>query len=342
MSAAQVISLSQGIPIADIALGLIQPEELRQRFVRDGYLHLRGMLREAELKALQDETWPVIEQARLLRPERPYGMDDDAYESFVSAYAKQPLHASTPLLADSYFALHRCSGTLMLRAIDHIGHYALSARGLLGHPDLLRTVEAMQGDQFITTASPMVVKYPGCGAMMPWHRDALRPADAPEHIPNYTADIYLDATSADTAVWVVPGSHRLTPEAAQAECVRRNDKRGFLTEDAVPIVVEAGDLLLHHTWLIHGSGDSSTELRRAVYFQFLPMAFAKRMFNHTYLRHSHRRISMAIAERQGLAHTSGETPYHFRTRVDFATDADPDWRSLSPFRLPFWFYRRDT
>ena len=329
------------VSMLEIRRGLLSAEELRSRFTRDGYLHIRGMVGKDELAALNAETWALIEQARQLTPGRPVGMDDLAYEAFVGAYAKQPLHAPGTMLQDVYFALHRRSGELMPRAIDHIGHYSLAARALLGHPDLLFMVACMQGSQFITTACPMVLKYPGRGAMMPWHRDALRPKDAPEEMPTFTADIYLDATTADTSVWIVPGSHRWSVEDAQAECNRRNADLGFRTEDAIPILVEPGDLLLHHTWLIHGSDDSSTALRRAVYFQFLPMQFAQRMFNHTYIRHSHRRIAMSIAERQGMPYTRDEEAYHFRTQVGFADQADPDWRSLLPFRLPFWHYRKD-
>jgi phytanoyl-CoA hydroxylase len=343
MSKPQSIALpSSPITMEELRLGKITADAMRERFTTDGYLHFRGMVRKTELDALNSETWALIEQARQMTPARPLGMDDFAYESFVSAFAKQPLHAPATMLQDIYFALHRRSSTMMPRAIDHIGHYSLTARALLGHPDLLSIVEAMQGSQFITTASPMVLKYPGKGAMMPWHRDALRPKDAPEGIPTFTADIYLDATTADTSVWIVPGSHRWSVDAAQAECSRRNDEHKFNVDDAVPIIVEPGDLLLHHTWLIHGSDDSSTNLRRVIYFQFLPMDFASGMFNHTYIRHSHRRIAMSIAERQGMSHITDESPYHYRTNVSFADQADPDWRSLLPFRVPFWFYRRDT
>jgi hypothetical protein len=334
--------LGEPVHIDDIRSRRVSPAELRAQFARDGFLHVRGLVSAKELAALHLETWAIIEQARMLTPARPSGLEDDAYEAFVGHYAKQPLHAATPLLADTYFHMHRASGRLMPRAVDHIAHYSLAARGLLGHPGLLEVVEAMQGPEFITTSSPMVLKYPGGGAMVPWHRDALRPKDAPAHIPTFTADVYLDASTRDTSVWVAPGTHQWTPEDALADCIRRNENRGFKTDGAVPIIVEAGDLLLHHTWLNHGSDDSSGGLRRAIYFQFLPMEFAKRMFHDTYLRHTHRRLAMSIAERQGLAHCAGETPYSYRTNVAFAEQADPDWRDLPPYRLRFWHYRKDA
>jgi hypothetical protein len=330
------------VSVADIRAQRVSAEELQRRFVTDGYLHVRGVVGAAELTALDGEIWALIEVARQLTPARRAGLGDDAYEAFVSAYAKQPQHVPGSMLPDVYYAMHRRSGTLMPRAIDHIPHYALTARALLGHPDLLGVVEAMQGSQFITTACPLVLKYPGKGAMMGWHRDALRPKDAPEHIPTFTADLYLDKTTPENAVWIVPGSHRWTPEEALKDCIQRNDNRGFKTEGAVPLLVEAGDLVLHHTWLNHGSDDSDAALRRVIYFQFLPMPFAQRLFNHTYIRHSHRRIALSIAERQGMAYAVGETPYHYRTEVAFADGADPEWRAQPPFRLPMFYYRKET
>jgi hypothetical protein len=328
--------------VADLRRQGYPRDEMIARFLRDGYVHLRGLIAPTEVAALQAETWPLIEQARQFMPARPSGMDAQAYATFVDAYVQQTCHGLPPFMRDLYTAVHPASGTVMPRAIDHIGHHAITARALLGHPDLLSVVEAMQGDQFITTASPMVFKYPERGAIMCWHRDALRPKDAPEAIPTFTADLYLDATTPENAVWAVPGSHRLSPQEALDDCIRRNDGMGFKTDGgAVPIIAEPGDLVLHHTWVNHGSASCDAPLRRIIYFQFLPMQFARRMFNHTYLRHSHRRIAMSIAERMGQSYAKDETPYRYRTNVSFADRPDPAWRDLPPFRVPFWFYRAD-
>jgi hypothetical protein len=333
---------AEPIHIADLRRRGFPREELHARFLRDGYVHLRGLLSPAELAATQAETWPLIEQSRQFMPPRPAGMDAHAYATFVDAYVQQTCHGLPSFMRDLYTAVHPASGTVMPRAIDHIGHHAVSARALLGHPDLLGVVEAMQGDQFITTASPMVFKYPERGAIMPWHRDALRPKDAPEEIPTFTADLYLDATTRESAVWSVPGSHRWQADEAQKDCARRNQEQNFMTDaGAVPIIAEPGDLVLHHTWVIHGSASCDAPLRRIVYFQFLPMPFARRMFHHTYLRHAHRRVMMSIAERMGQPYAKDETPYAYRTNVAFADRPDPGWRDLPPFRLPFWFYRID-
>jgi hypothetical protein len=340
MSAALPAPATEPILIADLRQRGYAPAELRARFLRDGYLHLRGLLSPAEIAATQAETWPLIEMARRLMPARPHGMDTAAYAGFVDSYLQQTCHGMPTFMRDLYSAIHPASDTVVPRAIDHIGHHAITARAMLGHPELLRVVEAMQGDQFITTASPMVIKYPELGSIMPWHRDALRPKDAPAEIPTFTADLYLDATTPESAVWMVPGSHHWSAADALADCIRRNQDLGFLTDGgAVPVLAQPGDLVLHHTWLNHGSSSCVAPLRRIIYFQFLPMDFARRMFHHTYLRHSHRRIQMSIAERMGQPYATDESPYHYRTNVAFADKPDPAWRDLPPYRTPFWFYR---
>ena len=66
-------------------------------------------------------------------------------------------------------------------------------------------------------------------------------------------------------VWVIPGSHLWSIEEAQ-EVIDRGDAN-FKRADAVPAEVKPGDILLHHTKVLHGSKiNTSDTLRRVIYF----------------------------------------------------------------------------
>ena len=73
------------------------------------------------------------------------------------------------------------------------------------------------------------------------------------------------STVENSCVWVVPGSHVWEQERAK-EWVERG-RKDFQLPGAVPAETEPGDVLLHHTKVLHGSTvNTSPELRRVVYF----------------------------------------------------------------------------
>jgi len=134
---------------------------------------------------------------------------------------------------------------------------------LLAHPFLGDLLSRMVGPDFIPCYESLVFKLPGNGSSVPWHRDG-NPVQGNERI--FNIDIYPDhSTVKNSCVWVVPGSHLWEKERAN-EMVQRG-RQDFALPGAVPAETAPGDVLLHHTKVLHGSTvNTSPELRRVVYF----------------------------------------------------------------------------
>ena len=67
----------------------------------------------------------------------------------------------------------------------------------------------------------MVLKMPGQGIAVPWHRDRASTDDYPTEPPVFIADFYVDDADMDTCIWVVPGSHKWS-DARTAEAISRS------------------------------------------------------------------------------------------------------------------------
>jgi phytanoyl-CoA hydroxylase len=134
---------------------------------------------------------------------------------------------------------------------------------LLAHPFIGDLLHRMVGPDFIPCYESLVFKLPENGSSVPWHRDgnAIR-----ETYRIFNADIYIDHSTVDNGcVWVVPGSHLWRIEEAQTAIEER--RKNFDLSGAVPAEVEPGDILLHHTKVLHGSRvNQSEQLRRVIYF----------------------------------------------------------------------------
>ena len=159
------------------------------------------------------------------------------------------------------------SGKQVLRRIEYVIDKSEPMRALLGHPFILRTVEKLQGRNFIPTWDSMVVKVPDEGVIVPWHCDAAVPENCADTRPIFNVDFYLDRSDMKSCLWVIPGSNHWDQEKTLERC----ERPGFDTADAIPVPLEAGDVILHNIQLVHGSpsGDGNA-LRRTVYYEFRP------------------------------------------------------------------------
>ena len=133
---------------------------------------------------------------------------------------------------------------------------------LLGHPVHRGSAPSDNRTRFYTSAMNLLVfKLPKHGSSVRWHRDgnAIR-----ENHPIFNIDIYIDDSTVDNGcVWVVPKSHLWGIEEAQ-EVIDRGEAN-FEREDAVPAEVEPGDILLHHTKVLHGSKINTSGTLRSGY-----------------------------------------------------------------------------
>ena len=164
---------------------------------------------------------------------------------------------------------------------------------LLAYPPLLATAAALMADangesRAFAAGVPgaLVYKVPHRGFPVPWHQDPV----VIRRYPAFNVDVYLDASDEDNACLckcsrslcvffraskqrcadAIPGSHLggyfPTPEHVESWT---GGLEGPDVPGAVPVVAAPGDVLVHATSVLHGSGwNRSDRLRRTIYYHF--------------------------------------------------------------------------
>jgi phytanoyl-CoA hydroxylase len=221
----------------------VTDSELTSRYHRDGYLVLAEALRSDEVRALQEEA------VRICRGER--GAVDGV----------QPPAAGEPdqLVVRRYLCIHfpHKLSALLRRTVAH--PVVVDALTQVIGPD----VKAMQSMLFIKSEGK-----PG----QAWHQDELF---IPTRDRSLTAAwIALDdATVENGCLWVLPGSHRpgvLYPDRDQHDprfdCEVEAYDFPYRDQDAVPVEVPAGSVVIFNGYLLHRSLPNTGRhgLRRAL------------------------------------------------------------------------------
>jgi ectoine hydroxylase-related dioxygenase (phytanoyl-CoA dioxygenase family) len=237
-------------------------------FHENGYLHLKSVLGEEELRRLRAAADRLAEdgQRRAADPEyvaqlrrlRPDWID----------------HPDT-----RYVYEDDGHGGVRFHRVEWMWTKDAIFRHTSMHPVVLEAVsQLLDGRPFWPRGGSLVYKLPGHGAAVPWHQDipyywrrtvndVPRPRAQTYPTPNFTTDFYLEASRGDQGgVWCIPGSHRqgsVDVDAMVAE-------HGFRLPGAIPLEAEPGDVLFHHVALIHGSDvNTSSHLRRTFYQAYL-------------------------------------------------------------------------
>jgi phytanoyl-CoA hydroxylase len=104
------------------------------------------------------------------------------------------------------------------------------------------------------------------GTFLPWHQDRWKHLDRDPLVTTWTA---LDpATIANGCVQVIPGSHKIG-------VINPSNGSGFLTHEqaaehctadkVVHLELKAGEVVLLHNWLLHGSDVNKTDIPRRAF-----------------------------------------------------------------------------
>jgi phytanoyl-CoA hydroxylase len=256
-------------------------------FDKNGYVICRDVLHEEELHNFQAESQRLIDEILA---------GEDADRKCTRGPERIPYYLTY---------LHANPNNFSLR--------------LLAHPfvgDLLtRTV----GPDFIPCFEALVFKLPGNGSSVPWHRDG-KAESGNERI--FNIDIYPDHSTVDNScVWVIPGSH-MWPVGQADEMVARGKER-FDLPDAVPAEVTPGDVLLHHTRVLHGSTvNTSDTLRRVVYFDNRSVSWNRK----------YQWFDESVMTRRSLLY---QHALHVRREHPYDTD-DESFSFDVPAELPVW------
>ncbi|MFC3801196.1 phytanoyl-CoA dioxygenase family protein [Cohnella sp. GCM10012308] len=286
-------------------------EEQAQFFLDNGFLVIRGVLRGEELATVQAEMEKQVAKGVA-------GVQDDP---------------------DYMYGKGGKTGRNVLRRVEYVIDKSDPMKALLGHPFILRSVEKLQGNNFIPTWDSMVLKMPDEGIIVPWHRDAEVPAGCEDPRPIFNVDFYLDSADLATCLWVIPGSNKWSKEACQAR-IEQDGADRFSTEDAIPVPLEAGDAIFHDITVLHGSpaGDGNP-LRRTVYYEFRPGEIEWNFGPHTreYLGLKQQMLLECLDRRAAASYAQGEEPFVYKPDGEFALG---ERTALESFRYPHLKYWR--
>lgn len=273
-------------------------------FRANGLLLIRGLIQGEELEALRRETGVLVERS-LAGTDHP----------------------------DHYFKAHEQTGARTPFRVEYVADKTESVKRLLGHPFILRSVERLQGRNFIPTWDSLVFKIAGQGVAIPWHRDAGTDC-VDTRWPIFNVDVYLDRADLSTCVFGILGSNTWTVEEAAARCsdLNRDVERGEVhTDGALPIPMEAGDVLFHDILVLHGSKPSRSDLRRVIYLEFRPGETELERGPHipAYGPKKRQVLTAAIERRRTAPWAADETPFAYRPDpafADFPRKAPGTWR----------------
>ncbi|MCC6443976.1 MAG: phytanoyl-CoA dioxygenase family protein [Armatimonadetes bacterium] len=235
----------------------------------------------------------------------------------------------------SYAPGHK-TGQPVLRRIEYVIDKYEECKALLGHPFVLRSVEKMIGPDLIPTWDSMVLKLPGEGIIVPWHRDAgtANVGDT----PIFNVDFYMDEADLDTCLWVYPGSHLWSED----EVLKITRQEGFSTEGAVPVLMQPGDVIFHNILLVHGSpSNTSDKLRRVIYYEFRAAHVERDKGPHIpeYIPLKQRVLSSCLEKRAAADYIAPEEPYRYHPPAPFVFEWTPG-TVLETYRYPHDKYWR--
>ncbi|WP_308635419.1 phytanoyl-CoA dioxygenase family protein [Paenibacillus silvisoli] len=282
-------TIHENIPFVDAATQDCITDEQAQFFLDNGFLVIRNVVVGEELALVQSEMQALYEKGAA-------GVDDNH---------------------DYMYGIGVKSGQQVFKRVEYVIEKSDPMKVLLGHPFVLRSVEKLQGRNFIATWDSMVLKAPNEGIVVPWHRDSAVPDGCTDPRPIFNVDFYLDEADMQTCLWVIPGSNKWSKEEAEKRC----KDPGFSTDDAIPVPMQPGDVIFHNIEVLHGSpsGDGNP-LRRTVYYEFRPGEIEAEFGPHTleYLALKQHVLLDCIERRKRAPYAQGETPFAYSPAGAFA------------------------
>jgi phytanoyl-CoA hydroxylase len=213
-------------------------------FHANGFLIIRGLFHGEELAALQQAAAAVVDDGIANR-------------------------------GDGHLTCEAPDGQPVYWRSEQVWQRNVVFRAATVNPRLLAAVGQCIGQPFFPWNDSLVVKLPRRGTQVLWHQDPPYGWSAPGRsprkttgaTPNFTTDIYLDRSDrSNGCVWAIPGRHLVGhvawPGLGQEDLFRH--------PDAVPLELDAGDVLFHSLSTPHGSqANRSERIRRTFYIHYI-------------------------------------------------------------------------
>ncbi|WP_284645614.1 phytanoyl-CoA dioxygenase family protein [Paenibacillus silviterrae] len=132
--------------------------------------------------------------------------------------------------------------------------------------ELLENIGQIIGHSFYPWNDSLVVKLANSGAPVHWHQDppyGARSRSTTFGIPNFTTDIYLDHSGPDNGcVWAIHGRHLV----GHVDLKQVSEEDLYNRCGAVPLEMEAGDVLFHCLSTPHGSAFNPSDRQRRIFY----------------------------------------------------------------------------
>lgn len=149
-------------------------------------------------------------------------------------------------------------------------------RECASHPGIIDTLKVLMDSADMRLSQNhhncVMTKHPGFSSQTSWHQDIRYwRFDRPELVSTWLA---LGPESVDNGcLLVIPGSHKLNIEPGRfdAALFLRTDleQNADILDTAVPVELEAGDVLFFHSRTLHAAGqNSSTSVKRSIVFTY--------------------------------------------------------------------------
>ncbi|HEY3937579.1 MAG TPA: phytanoyl-CoA dioxygenase family protein [Bryobacteraceae bacterium] len=213
-------------------------------------------------------------------------MDTERNKDFLDAYRERGFLFPLPALAPAETAALRTKledleaqhGGKVPPPVNRKPHLLLTwLNELIRHPSILDSVEKILGPDILCWGSGFFIKNPHDKARVSWHQDSTYwGLSSPDVVTAWVA--FTPSTKANGCMRVVPGTHKLQQlrhedTFASDNLLSRGQEIAVAVDEskAVNIVLEPGQMSLHHVLLVHGSEPNHSELRRVGFaIRYLP------------------------------------------------------------------------
>jgi len=236
-----------------------------EAYRRTGFYVFEGLILADEIALLQNEMQSLLERAPV---DNGATTDQQGRPAFGQEFAK-PVYTLIRPLSDPWGGTDVLNGrhpTQMTQpipgrttpekvvfAMEGMCQIMNSGLRLYGHPALLSIAATINGEDFVPYTDVIFVKQPGVGGSVSWHQDGVTHWDSPdwdEDIHGFNFQVQLYDTSAQSCLWVVPGSHKQGKMDIKQLVADVGSER---LPDAVPLHAKAGDVTIVNRQALHGS-----------------------------------------------------------------------------------------
>lgn len=260
--------------------GSLHPD-IREAYAKTGFYVFTGVISDEEMAHINAD----MNEVRARLPISPESQLDSRGDAALGVGSKAPALIWSKPLSDPLGGTELANGRHQVKlkelktdddAPEHVPfvlfgslQYSDSALRMYAHPELLKVASAINGEDFTPFNEVLFIKDPGRGAAVSWHQDGDTHWDNPDFDPeihgfNFMAQVY--ASTPVNGVWVLPGTHK-QGKIDITQLVEASG--GERLKGAVPLICDAGDVVICNRQLVHGSfANAGYEPRITINFGF--------------------------------------------------------------------------